>query len=97
MKIKPGLFALLIGGFVFILLNSFVYAFLQKAEAERMAQTAFECERISKERVEELHHKNEELSKLTDQLMQQIIVSEENLLKAQEATKKAAIQSKNNK
>jgi hypothetical protein len=97
MKIKPGLFALLIGGFAFILLISSVYAFLQRAEAERMAETAFECERISRERAEELHHKNEELTKLTDQLRQQIIVSEENLLKAQEAAKKAAIQSKNKK
>jgi hypothetical protein len=96
MKIKPALFALLIGGFASILLISFVYAFVQKKEAENMAEKALECERTSVERVEELTRKSEELVKLTDMVKQQIIIAEENLVKAQEAAEKSA-KSKNKK
>jgi hypothetical protein len=97
MKIKPGLFALIVGGLMFITLTSLVYAFIQQIEAERQRELAIECLKDLEKSVSELDHKNKELIELTNQLRQQITVSEENLLKAQEAAKKAAIQSKNKK
>ncbi len=59
MKIKPVFFALLIGGFSFILLISIVYAFMQKKEAERQASRAIENEMRCEQKVQEM---NQQLS-----------------------------------
>jgi hypothetical protein len=68
MKIKPGLFALLIGGFMFILLTSFVYAFIQQAEAERQAARAVEYERKALECQQNSQNINQQLSDQTQML-----------------------------
>ncbi|MBN8652644.1 MAG: hypothetical protein J0L67_14525 [Cytophagales bacterium] len=72
MKIKPALFALLIGGFAFILLISFVYAFVQQAEAKRQAELAIANERRAitcEQRVQEM---NQQLVKQTQELQQAV-------------------------
>ena len=101
MKIKPGLFALIVGGLVLISLMFFVYGFMQQAEAERQRELAMECMKKCMKNLEEveseLNHKNKELIELTDQLRHQIMVSEENLVKARAAAQQAAAKSKNKK
>jgi len=97
MKIKPIWFALILGGFAFVSLTLLVYAFMQQAEANRQRALATACMQNSEEITFELQLKNEELTKLTDRLNQQLIVAEENLIKAKEAAEPAATKSKNKK
>jgi uncharacterized membrane protein len=96
MKIKPIWFALILGAFAFVSLILFVYAFMQQAEANRQRALATACMQNSEEIAFELQIKNEELTKLTDRLNQQLIVAEENLIKAKEAAEQAS-KSKNKK
>lgn len=89
MKIKPALFALLIGGFAFILLISFVYAFVQQAEAKRQAvlarefeKNAEECQRYSHEIKRELNNQTEQLEKALEAATQKIRLLEEQAAKS---------------
>lgn len=91
MKIKPASFALMIGGFAFIMLISFVYAFVQQAEAKRQAELAIENERKAivtcEQRVQEM---NQQLGKQTQelQLAMELATQKNRLLEEQAAKSK---------
>ncbi len=89
--------ALVIGASLGLALIAFVYAFIQNAEAKRMAQLALECERISMENEKQLIRANEQLKKVAEMANDQIRVAEKKLVVAQQQAEQAATKSKNKK
>ncbi len=81
--------SLLIVSFGFIALISFVFAFVQQAEAKRQATLAIECERKSVELIKQLEAKNRETVEELNRAMAAFKQAEEMRLKAEsESTKK---------
>lgn len=84
MKIKPALFALLIGGLMLMTSIAFVFAFMQQAEAKRQAslaieleKNAVECELYNHKIKNELNHEADSLKQLIDELKQKMHLLEE--------------------
>ncbi len=80
--------SLLIVSFGFIALTSFVYAFVQQAEAKRQATLAIECERKSVELIKQLEAKNREVAIQVDLAQAALQQVEEMRVRAESVTKK---------
>ncbi len=79
--------AIVFGALASLTLIAFVYAFVQRAEAQRQAALLIECERNSAELVKELEVINREAIKEVERAEEALKQSEEMRLKA-ESTKK---------
>ena len=82
MKIKPALFALMIGGFAFIMLISFVYAFVQQAEAKLQAKLVMECSQETQKLNQMLSDRTQSLQLALDQVAQKNSLLEEQAAKS---------------
>ncbi|HCZ34731.1 MAG TPA: hypothetical protein DHV26_02255 [Cytophagales bacterium] len=89
MKMKPIWFALILGGFAFISLTLFVYAFMQQAEAKRQKsvalefeQSAVECEKYSHEIKFKFNSEVDSLKDTINSLGQKIRLLEEQAAKS---------------
>ena len=89
MKIKTALFALLVGGLMLITSISFVYAFVQQAEAERqkslameLSKSVIECEKHGHEIKFKLNREVDSLNDALDSLVHRIRLLEEQAAKS---------------
>lgn len=85
MKIKPGLFALIVGGLVFITLVSFVYANVQRAEAERQMDEAMKVRKSCQEEVDKIRQQQLDALKVAEEAAKR---AEEDLLLVKEQKNK---------